>query len=203
MRNMYRAMFLMLLFSSVSLMAQSHDHMSKKEAAPKKDAAPAKQPTMAEVLDQRVTSLEKWVVPAADAMPEEKYPFAPTNGEFTGVKTFTQQVRHIAAANNMFAATITGDKQPLDVNTVEMGPPEMTSKADIMKYLKDSFATLHKAVATINEKNATAPVPSPFGGNTNRLNYAVLAIGHDYDHYGQMVEYLRMNGIIPPASRKQ
>lgn len=196
-RNAYRAMFLMLLLSAVSLMAQSHDHTAKK------DAAPAKQPTMADVLDNRVKGLEAWVVPAADAMPAEKYEFAPTNGEFTGVKTFTQQVRHIAAANFMFSATITGDKQPLDVDKVEMGPPDMKSKDEIMKYLKDSFAALHKAVSIINEKNMTEPVSSPFGGNTNRLNYAVLAIGHDYDHYGQMVEYLRMNGIIPPASRKK
>ena len=79
----------------------------------------------------------------------------------------------------------------------------MTSKADIMKFLKDSFAYAHKAVGSVNEKNLTEPIKSPFGeGKTTRLGMSVIIVGHCFDHYGQMAEYLRMNGIIPPASRQ-
>jgi len=80
----------------------------------------------------------------------------------------------------------------------------MTSKADIMKFTKDSFAYLHKALSSINEKNETDMIKSPFGeGKVTRLGIATLVLWHNFDHYGQMVEYLRMNGIIPPASRGQ
>jgi hypothetical protein len=71
-----------------------------------------------------------------------------------------------------------------------------------MKFLKDSFTYVHKAVATINENNLVGPINSPFGeGITTRLGMATLIVGHCFDHYGQMVEYLRMNSVVPPASR--
>ena len=73
-----------------------------------------------------------------------------------------------------------------------------------MKFLNDSFAYLHKAMATIDEKNVVEPLKSPFGeGTVTRLGMTTLTVGHCGNHYGQMVEYLRMNGIIPPASRGQ
>jgi len=98
-------------------------------------------------------------------------------------------------------AAILEEKPPMDVNG-ESGPASITSKADIIKYLKDSFAYVHKAVATINETNLVETVRSPFGeGKVSRLGLASSVSWHGYDHYGQMVEYLRMNGIIPPASR--
>jgi hypothetical protein len=84
----------------------------------------------------------------------------------------------------------------------EAGPASITSKADILKYLKESFAYVHKAIATINEENFEKTVKSPFGeGSVSRLGLATTVASHGYDHYGQMVEYLRMNGIVPPASR--
>ena len=90
---------------------------------------------------------------------------------------------------------------PVDVGD-ESGPASLTTKADILKYLKDSFVYVHKAVATINEKNVVGTVRSPFGeGSVSRLGLATSVPAHGYDHYGQMVVYLRMNGIVPPASR--
>ena len=72
-----------------------------------------------------------------------------------------------------------------------------------MKYLKDSFAYAHKAMATINESNVLTPPKGPLGDRpTTRLAMATSVLSHPFDHYGQMVVYLRMNGIIPPASRK-
>jgi uncharacterized damage-inducible protein DinB len=78
----------------------------------------------------------------------------------------------------------------------------MNTKADITNFLKGSFAYLHKAVASINDGNLLNPTKSPFSDSaTTRLGLATLIVGHCFDHYGQMVVYLRMNGIVPPASR--
>jgi len=157
--------------------------------------------SVAEVLNRTVKNLEEDFVPAADAMPEDKYDFAPTGGEFKGVRTFAQQVKHVAAVNYELGAAILTEKPPADIGG-EAGPASVTSKADILKYLKDSFAYVHKALDTINDKNLVEPVRSPFGeGSVSRLGLATSVSWHGFDHYGQMVVYLRMNGIVPPASR--
>jgi len=162
---------------------------------------PAGKPTIGKVLDGTVTSVEGEFVPAADAMPEDKYSFAPTEGEFKGVRTFAQQVKHVAAVNYLIASTILGEKPPVELGG-ENGPDSLKSKAEIVQFAKDSFAYVHRAVSSVNEKNATGSIKSPFGqGSVTRLSMATLIVGHCFDHYGQMVEYLRMNGIVPPASR--
>jgi hypothetical protein len=158
--------------------------------------------TIAQIYDRSLTNLEKEFVPAAEAMSDDKYSFAPTNGEFKGVRTFGSQVKHVAVANYEFAAAILGEKPPIEIGADESGPASVKSKAEIVKFLNDSFAYLHKSLNTINETNIVAPIKSPFGdGTVTRLGMATIALAHPMDHYGQMVEYLRMNGIIPPASR--
>src|SRR5215469_16542556 len=157
--------------------------------------------TVTMILDHTITNLENEFVPLAEAMPEDKYGFAPTNGEFKNVRTFAQQIKHVAAVNYELGAALLEQKPPVDIGD-ESGPASLTSKADIIKYLKDSFAYVHKAVATINEANLVGTVRSPFGeGWVSRLGLATAVSSHGYDHYGQMVIYLRMNGIVPPASR--
>ncbi|MGB9106750.1 MAG: DinB family protein [Terriglobales bacterium] len=170
---------------------------------PAKPAQPSQPPTVTMILDSGLNYPESEFVPAAEAMPEDKYNFAPTNGEFKGVRTFGQQVRHVAAANYMICAAILSEKPPVDTGG-ESGPASVKTKADSVKFVKDSYAYCHKAYSSINEGNATGQVQNPFGPNkVSRLGLAVLNVGHNFDHYGQMVEYLRMNGIIPPASRGQ
>ena len=166
-------------------------------------ANPDEKPTFASVLDQQVTRTEKVVVPAADAMPEDKYGFTPTaSGDFKDVRTFGAEVKHMATANYAYAAGILGEKPPINLEGAN-GPAGIKSKAEIMKYLTDSFAYAHKAVNSITEANVLEPIKAPFGNNmTTRLALATSIISHPYDHYGQMVEYLRMNGIVPPASRQ-
>ena len=147
--------------------------------------------------------VEKAIVSAADAMPADKYGFAPTDGEFKGVRTFSQQVKHLAATNHILAAAALGEDPPADAGD-EVGPEIARTKAEILDYLKDSFAHLGKAIDAIGEKDAAVkPSPiSPLQGNTaTRLTLTVEALIHAFDHYGQMVEYLRMNGVVPPASR--
>jgi uncharacterized damage-inducible protein DinB len=157
--------------------------------------------TVTQVLDRSVTNMEHEFVSAAEAMPEDKFGFAPSNGEFKGVRTFGEQIKHVAAVNYMYGAAILSEKVPVDVGD-ESGPASVKSKAEILNYLKDSFAYVHKAIATINEKNLVEPLKSPFGeGSVTRLGVATSVSAHGFDHYGQMVEYLRMNGIVPPSSR--
>lgn len=155
-----------------------------------------------EVVDYWVTKCEKQLMDVAEAMPADKYSFAPTEGEFKGVRTFAQQLKHIAAANYILGAALLGEKPPTDAGD-EAGPDSVRTKPEIMQYLQGSFTYLHKAAATIDDKNTvikSTPI-SPLLGNGTRLGLAVEALLHDEDHYGQMVEYLRMNGIIPPSSR--
>src|ERR1700757_1162761 len=116
--------------------------------------------TVTMVLDHTVSNLEYEFVPAAEAMPEDKFNFAPSNGEFKGVRTFAQQIKHVAAVNYELGAALLEQKPPVDIGD-ESGPASITSKADVMKYLKDSFEYVHKDIATINESNLTATVRSP------------------------------------------
>jgi uncharacterized damage-inducible protein DinB len=157
--------------------------------------------TVTQVLDRSVTNTEHEFTSAAEAMPEDKFEFAPTNGEFKGVRTFGEQIKHVAAVNYIFGAAILSEKVPVDVGD-ESGPASVKTKAEILSYLKDSFAYVHKAIETVNEKNLVDPLKSPFGeGSVTRLGLATSVAAHGFDHYGQMVEYLRMNGVVPPASR--
>jgi hypothetical protein len=157
--------------------------------------------TVTQVLDQSVSNAEREFVPAAEAMPEDKFGFAPTGDEFKGVRTFAEQIKHVAAVNYIYGGAILTEKPPVDVGD-ESGPASIKTKTEIITYLKDSFAYVHKAIQTINEKNLVEPVKSPFGeGSVTRLGVATSVGAHCSNHYGQMVEYLRMNGIVPPASR--
>jgi DNA-binding IscR family transcriptional regulator len=137
-------------------------------------------------------------VALADAMPAEKYGFAPTQGEFAGVRTFGEQVKHVACANYGFFSEIEGTTPP--GHCWDGGPSPATTKAELVAYLRDSFAYGSRVAATLDQKNLLEAVDGPYGGPRTKLGIAVLAIWHASDHYGQLVEYLRMNGIVPPAS---
>src|SRR2546423_171042 len=184
------------------LMITASAFAQEKTADAKKKPAADKAPSIAEVLDRNLSNLERDFTSAADAMPEGKWDFAPTNGEFKGVRTFREQVRHVAATNFVEAAGLLQQKPSVDPNQ-DNGPENLKSKAEIMQFLKDSFALAHKGIATITAKNVTEMVTNPYSPDkkTPRLGLATILTWHSYDHYGQMVEYLRMNGIIPPASR--
>jgi hypothetical protein len=165
-------------------------------------ASPQATLTVSEALDFWITTSEKAVVLAADAMPEDRYSFAPTKGEFTGVRTFAQQVKHLSANNYRMAAYILG-QTPTPEQKAETGPDSVQSKAQIMDYAKGSFAALHRAMAAINKRNMLEPlVTEPSIGQKTRIQLAEDVVAHSFNHYGQMVEYLRMNGIVPPASRR-
>jgi len=146
---------------------------------------------------------QKLIVSAAEAMPADKYGFAPSEGEFKGVRTFGQQVKHLAATNYILAAAALNEEAPADAGD-EVGPEAVRTKAEILAYLDDSFAHLGRAIAAIGDQGIavkTSPIsPLPTKAVT-RLALIDEALIHAFDHYGQMVEYLRMNGVVPPGSR--
>ncbi len=159
---------------------------------------------MAQVVNRQITGLERELVPLVEAMPEDKFSFAPTNGEFKGVRTFGAMVKHIAVTNVLMASVMNGQDAPkLTDEEADNGPANVKTKAEIVQYLKDSFAMLHKAAEGTTAENLMTPLKNPFGGKapSYRIGLFISNVGHSRDHYGQLVEYLRDNGIIPPASQ--
>jgi hypothetical protein len=133
----------------------------------------------------------------AEKMPESRYNFAPTQGEFKGVRTFAQLAKHIAVANYQMVAALLREKAPIEPGPHDNGPDSLRSKADVVTFLRASFVYLHKGIATLNEHNLLEVVELPEGGRVPRLSVVTAAIAHPWDIYGQMIEYLRMNGIDP------
>ena len=153
-------------------------------------------------LDGDLKGIEKELVPLVEAMPADKFDFAPKQGEFKGVRTFRQQATHVAAIVYAVSASVLGEANPSETGKDQNGPPSIHSKDEVVKYLKDAFAYGHKAMQSVTDTNATALVKSAFADRqVPRISMATIAAWHSFDHYGQMVVYARMNGIIRPASR--
>src|SRR5467141_419214 len=158
--------------------------------------------SVASIVDGEISAIEKQIVEAAEAMPEDKFNFSPESlnipgGEYQGVRTFAVQVKHVASSNYFIWSPLTGDKLPEGL-TDGNGPENLKTKADIIEFLKDSFALGHKAAATLTAQNMLQTAEH---SKSSRLYLATFAVAHAFNHYGQMVEYLRMNGIVPPARR--
>jgi DinB superfamily len=145
---------------------------------------------------------------AAEAMPDDKYNFRPSvQGKFTEaapfgpteLRTFAEQIKHVACSNFAFAAELDGKKPPAACD--KGGPSPARTRAELLTYLRDSFAALNKSLNAVSSKNMYDPIEGPYAGPNTRLGLAGTAIWHVADHYGQISLYLRLNGIVPPASR--
>jgi len=187
------------LSMSLIAMAQAGADATKAPAAPTTV-------TPAEAMDSALSLIEGEMMGAVKAMPADKYSFAPSasifvpsqNTEFKTVRTFGQQVAHVAQANYFFFMTLSGMKPDVDVRAIG----SLTGKDEAVAALSGSFAFGHKAIATLTAANAFEVLKTPEPGVQTRLTFAGFAISHANDHYGQMIEYLRMNGLVPPASAR-
>jgi uncharacterized damage-inducible protein DinB len=173
-RSMRTALILALLASS-TLFAQG----------------PAREQTLAQVFDGQISMIEREVLGLAQKMPAEKYNFAPATGTppagtFDGVRTFALQVRHIASVMYDFSSQILGEKNPIDMGQNENGSDKLQTKDQIIAYFKDAIAYSHKAAQSVTPQNAA----------TKAGTAAFIGL-HSYDHYGQMVVYARLNGVVP------
>ena len=198
MRTMQLILMLVLCLGSGSILAQAGRQPVDARETVSLDAEREKHAVL--VLAKVV---EKEIVSAAEAMPADKYGFAPSDGEFKGVRTFGQMVKHLSATNYILAAAALGQEAPADAGD-ELGPEAVRTKAEILTYLKGSFAYLDKAIEAIGQKNTplqSSPISPLKNGEATRLALVAESLVHAFDHYGQMVEYLRMNGVVPPSSR--
>ena len=154
-----------------------------------------------------LSGLEDELMGAVKAMPAEKFGFAPSAAIFAssqktdylspdnkGVRSFGAMVAHIAQANYFYGSALSGLKPDVDVKAIG----SLTDKDKLVAALQASFEFLHKAIGTLTAQNAFESVR----GTQTRASLAGAVVAHGFDHYGQLVEYLRMNGIVPPASAK-
>lgn len=160
-------------------------------------------PPFSTAVERLFAKVESDILSSAEAMPESKYSFTPEtlfikNSDFKGVRTFTGQIMHLATDNILIWSAITGDSVRADILDVN-GPKSITKKADIIAYLKSSFAVGRKAIATLTEKNAMDMLQFRWR-KLPRLDLVFYALTHANEHYGQMVVYLRMCGIVPPPT---
>ena len=198
MRKMKWILMLVLWLSSGNILAQVGQQRSDAKDGGGLDAQQEKR-----ALQVLLKLAERVLVSTADAMPADKYGFAPTDGEFKGVRTFGQMVKHLSATNYILAAAALGEEPPADAGD-ELGPEAVRTKVEILNYLNGSFGQLHKAIEAIGDKSVpvkASPISPLRGVEVTRLALVVESLVHAFDHYGQMVEYLRMNGAVPPASR--
>ena len=198
MQKMKSILVFVLWLSSGTILAQVGQQ--RVEA---KDAASLNAEREKHALQVLAKLTEKVIVSAADAMPADKYGFAPADGEFKGVRTFGQMVKHLSATNYILAAAALGEEPPADAGD-ELGSEAVRTKDEILRYLKGSFVYLDKAIEAIGQKSTpvkSSPISPLKSTEATRLALVVESLVHAFDHYGQMVEYLRMNGVVPPASR--
>jgi hypothetical protein len=156
----------------------------------------------AKSFNEMLSGFEGEMVPLAKAMPAEKFDFAPSaaifvsgqGSEYTGVSTFRAMVLHVASANYYYGNLVSGIKPDVDVKALA----DIKDKDKAIAALEASFVFAHKAMGTLTAQNAFESVH----GSATKASLAGGLVAHANDHYGQLVEYLRMNGIVPPASRK-
>ncbi len=157
------------------------------------------QEPIAKMYDDQVTLVENAVLSLAEAMPADGYDFAPTDGNFEGVRNFGEQIRHLATLMYISSARVLEEPEPYAAGTHLNGPDDVRSKEEILAFLKGALAHARRAMASLTEDNHMTVVPS----GSDQVPRAATAAGlvrHSYSHYGQMVVYGRMNGIVPPAS---
>ena len=168
----------------------------------------AKKETVASAFTRGFRYQEYQVRSAAEAMPEDKYAFRPSEANFKNetpgygpaqLRTFAEQIKHVACANFGFSAEMDGAKPPEACD--KGGPSPAKSKRELLIYLRDSFKAVNKSMAAMTDKNMFDPIEGPYAGPNTRLGLATTIIWHAADHYGQMALYLRLNGIVPPSSR--
>jgi uncharacterized damage-inducible protein DinB len=187
--------FVVLMAVPVALLGQEKPaapSASPSQSAPAAQAAPPANPITA---SERgfYSFVSGAVVGAAQKMPEENYSFKPT----PDVRSFGQIVGHVADASYMFCSQATGEANPAkDIEKTK------TSKADLVAALKDSVAYCNKSFDSMTDAKGSEMVKL-FNFNIAKLTLYSINTAHTDEHYGNMVTYLRLKGIVPPTSENQ
>src|SRR6476646_8507736 len=190
----------LLLVCGVALNATGTSKMLQKSAGRKAAQQDDVPKSIADSVSRTLQFAEGNFLGVAEAMPENKYSFVPSAGKFDGVRTFGEQVKHVACAQFAFFNEFEGKKPPDDCE--KGGHDAAKTKAELLKYLKDSFDYSNRVLATLTAKNALDRIEGRYAGPNTKLAISVIAVWHITDHYGQVVEYLRLNGVVPPMTQK-
>jgi uncharacterized damage-inducible protein DinB len=193
--------FLISALVLVSALASSTGYSQTSDKAQSKKSEQQEIPkSVSESVSSTLQYTEGNILGLAEAMPEDKYSFIPTNGNFSGVRSFGEQIKHVACAQFAFFNEFEGKKPPEDCEKGGHDPAK--TKSELIKYLKESFNYGNRVLATLTANNALDRIEGRYAGPNTKLGISVVAVWHITDHYGQLVEYLRMNGIVPPQTQK-
>ena len=136
-------------------------------------------------------TVKGWLLKAADQVSEENYAFKPTKD----VRSMGELFGHIADANFMICGTASGQKAPM--SGIEKSK---TTKADLRAALAESFKFCDAAFTSLTDANANEPVKSFLPGAHTRLGLLAFNNAHEFEHYGNIVTYMRLKGMVPPSS---
>ena len=189
-----------LVMCGITLSAVGKSGTSQKSVTKEAGGADDIPKSIAESVSGTLQFAEGNFIGLAEAMPEDKYSYVPAVGKFDGVRSFGEQVKHVACAQFAFFNEFEGKKPPEDCEKGGHDPAK--TKAELIKYLKDSFDYSNAVLARLTANNALDRVEGRYAGPNTKLGISVVAIWHITDHYGQLVEYLRLNGIVPPMTQK-
>ena len=154
---------------------------------------------VADAFLRQIDLVEHDLLALAKAVPDERYDFRPAGAFFDGARTFGEQVRHAATMIFMTAAIVLEEKSPHGPGTHDNGPADLHGKARIVGYLEASLGYARKAMASLTPANHLDPLKTYFGWQP-RIEVAAGVAYHSYNHYGQMVVYARLIGVVPPST---
>ncbi|HUI56616.1 MAG TPA: DinB family protein [Bryobacteraceae bacterium] len=163
-------------------------------------AADAPQTGVSDSVRRVLQVAEAQFLSVAEAMPAKLYGFAPSGAGFGGVRTFSEQVKHVACSNFAFFSEIEHKTPP--EHCEKGGPSKASTKEELLKYLRDAFDYGNTVLAAMTDNSAQTKVQGQYWGNNTSLTVAVAAVWHIAGHYGQLVPYLRLNNIIPPPTQQ-
>lgn len=196
-----KAAFVLLLAMCASICCAQNGSKSEASAAKRQRSFVGDVPaSMAETVGESLKFVEGSLLGVAEAMPEDKYSFVPTAGKFDDARSFGEQIKHVACPQFAFFNEFEGKKPPDDCEKGGHDPAK--TKAELIKYLKDSFDYSNRVIATLTPENSLDRVEGRYAGPNTKLGISVVSVWHMSDHYGQLVEYLRMNSIVPPMTQK-
>jgi uncharacterized damage-inducible protein DinB len=186
----------LILFAALNTGFSQTSNAARSKKGPEQDI-PA---SVAESVSRTLQFAEGSLLGLAEAMPEDKYSFIPASGNFEGARSFEEQIKHVACAQIAFFNEFEGKKPPEDCE--KGGHNAAKTKSELIQYLKKSFDYGNRVLATLTPNNALDRVEGRYAGPNTKLGISVVAVWHITDHYGQLVEYLRINGIVPPQTQK-
>ncbi|MGA9980728.1 MAG: DinB family protein [Candidatus Sulfotelmatobacter sp.] len=187
-------MKLPLLAATIVLAAGILAPSTRAQDALKKDAVKPPDSPSKVVLDSW-NDIGRKLIAMAEDFPEDKYDFKPTPAQ----RSFAEQLLHAAGANYYFTNAVTGSKDAVNENPK---PDQYKTRADLVAFVKKSFADGAAAIQARGDKGMAQLIVDPFAHKKIRVeDFAYGFIEHSGEHYGQLVVYYRLSGLVPPESR--